>query len=226
MVRASVAARGRAFVRIAVGATADAAGRNRRPLLPCFPTLCNDRHDTRAAAPSGLQTLEPGETKVEPIVAKDELTYEDLLKIVELVKSSPHFSEFRLKVGEIELHLKRKRDASSPGPSPASIEPALPDPVDAATDVARDEARPSWPEHWVVVRSPMVGTFYRAPSPGAPPFVKIGQPVQPDATVCIIEVMKLMNSIAAGSRGVVREILVGDAQAVEYGQALVVLEPQ
>ena len=137
-------------------------------------------------APLRLQPLKAGKTKVEPIVAKDELTYEDLLKIVELVKSSPHFSEFRLKVGEIELHLKRKRDASSPGPRPAGIEPASPRPVDTAAAAARDEARPSWPEHWVVVRAPMVGTFYRAPSPGAPPFVQVGQPVQPDATVCII----------------------------------------
>jgi len=155
-------------------------------------------------------------------VAKDELTYEDLLKIAELVKSSPHFSEFRLKVGEIELHLKRRRDASSPEARPPATEGA-----DEAPSGAREpRGRETWPEHWIVVRSPMVGTFYRAPSPGARPFVEIGQAVQPDATVCIIEVMKLMNSIVAGASGVVREILVGDAQAVEYGQALVVVEPQ
>lgn len=162
-------------------------------------------------------------------VAKDNnLTYEDLLRIVELVKSSPQFSEFRLKVGEIELHLKRKREASSaPAPGPAIVAPLEGnEPAEAAAQPRRQDAGAAWPGHWVVVRSPMVGTFYRAPAPGAAPFVEIGQTVEADATVCLIEVMKLMNSIPAGARGVVREILAGDAQAVEYGQPLVVLEPQ
>ena len=157
-------------------------------------------------------------------VAKDNLTYEDLLRIVELVKSSPQFSEFRLKVGEIELHLKRKREASAAPDAPAP--PQGNEPAAATAEPRRNDVAQSWPAHWVVVRSPMVGTFYRAPAPGAAPFVEIGQAVEADATVCIIEVMKLMNSIPAGARGVVREILADDAGAVEYGQPLVVLEPQ
>jgi acetyl-CoA carboxylase biotin carboxyl carrier protein len=160
-------------------------------------------------------------------VAKDALTYEDLLKIVELVKSSPQFSEFRLKVGEIELHLKRKH---SPGAAPDPAAATHPQPLTLERVESEDrrskESASTWPDHWVVVRSPMVGTFYRAPVPGAAPFVELGQAVEADATVCIIEVMKLMNSIPAGVRGVIREILVDDAQAVEYGQPLVVLEPQ
>ena len=72
----------------------------------------------------------------------------------------------------------------------------------------------------------MVGTFYRAPVPGERPFVETGQVVEAETTVCIIEVMKLMNSIPAAVRGVVREILVADAQAVQYGQPLIVIEPQ
>jgi acetyl-CoA carboxylase biotin carboxyl carrier protein len=160
-------------------------------------------------------------------VAKDALTYEDLLKIVELVKSSPQFSEFRLKVGEIELHLKRKRDGAA-GAHEATTGPP---PSPAADIVASPKARggervESWPEHWIVVRSPMVGTFYRAPAPGERPFVELGQVVEADATVCIIEVMKLMNSIPAGARGTVREIMIADSQAVEYGQPLIVLEPK
>ena len=158
-------------------------------------------------------------------VAKDSLTYEDVLKIVELVKSSPHFSEFRLKVGEIELHLKRKREGAAGGATLS--EPS------ASAEVENEPAAPpkrgragSWPEHWEVVRSPMVGTFYRAPAPGAPPFVELGQTVEADATVCIIEVMKLMNSIPAGARGAIRAILVEDGGPVEYGEPLVVLEPQ
>jgi acetyl-CoA carboxylase biotin carboxyl carrier protein len=156
---------------------------------------------------------------------KDSLTYEDLLRIVELVKSARQFSEFRLKVGEIELHLKRRREAGLlADPAPANAEASAQPGTSIEPGVGgRSE---SWPDHWVVVRSPMVGTFYRAPAPGAPPFVEVGQTVQADATVCIIEVMKLMNSIAAGAAGAIRKILVEDAQAVEYGQALLVLEPQ
>lgn len=163
--------------------------------------------------------------RMDRTVAKDALTYEDLLRIVELVKSTTQFSEFRLKVGEIEVEFRRKRDD---GPE-AGTEPTIPTPENAAVvaPLARAGAPTrSWPEHWVVVRSPMVGTFYRAPAPGAPAFVEVDQVVEADATVCIIEVMKLMNSIASGVRGWVREILVADAQAVEYGQPLIVLEPQ
>jgi acetyl-CoA carboxylase biotin carboxyl carrier protein len=71
----------------------------------------------------------------------------------------------------------------------------------------------------------MVGTFYRAPEPGAPPFVEVGQSVEPDTIVCIIEVMKLMNSIPAGVRGVVTHVLVEDAAPVETGQSLIVVDP-
>jgi acetyl-CoA carboxylase biotin carboxyl carrier protein len=155
-------------------------------------------------------------------VAKDALTYEDLLRIVELVKSTTQFSEFRLKVGEIEVELRRKRGE---GVAP-DAESTLPAAARGAPATRSTPAAKSWPEHWVVVRSPMVGTFYRAPAPGAPAFVEVDQVVEADATVCIIEVMKLMNSIASGVRGWVREILVADAQAVEYGQPLIVLEPQ
>src|SRR5438067_2291015 len=103
--------------------------------------------------PGGRRSAQPDRT-----VAKDALTYEDLLKIVELVKSSPQFSEFRLKVGEIELHLRRKREG---GPAPESTEAI------AAAGTAVSEARPdahagerAWPEHWSVVRSPMVGAVF------------------------------------------------------------------
>ena len=71
----------------------------------------------------------------------------------------------------------------------------------------------------------MVGTFYRAPSPGAAPFIEIGDRVQPDTVVCIIEVMKLMNTIHAEAAGTVREIRVENSQPVEFGQVLIVIEP-
>lgn len=74
-----------------------------------------------------------------------------------------------------------------------------------------------------VLKSPMVGTFYRAPSPGAKPFVDIGQAVKAEDHVCIIEAMKLLNEIEAGAEGVIKEILVENGQPVEYGQPLMII---
>ncbi len=74
------------------------------------------------------------------------------------------------------------------------------------------------------VKSPMVGTFYRAPTPGAKPFIDVGSAVAAGDTICIIEAMKLMNEIEADKSGVIKSILVESGQAVEYGQVLVVIE--
>jgi acetyl-CoA carboxylase biotin carboxyl carrier protein len=75
-----------------------------------------------------------------------------------------------------------------------------------------------------VVKSPMVGTFYRSPSPGAPSFVELGQAVKPGDTLCIIEAMKLLNEIEAEVGGTVKEILVDNGQPVEYGQPLFIID--
>jgi acetyl-CoA carboxylase biotin carboxyl carrier protein len=77
----------------------------------------------------------------------------------------------------------------------------------------------------VRVESPMVGTFYRSPQPGAPSFVEEGDPVAPGQTLCILEAMKLMNEVKAEIEAVVRKIHVGNAEPVEYGQLLFELEP-
>jgi len=150
----------------------------------------------------------------------EQLSYEDVLRIVELVKST-QFSEFRLKVGEIEVHLRRK-DGAAAAPAPLQApQPAQPAPAAPAKERSETPA----PDGATLLRAPMVGTFYRAPGPGAAPFVEIGQRVEPDTTVCIIEVMKLMNSIAAGVRGTVTAILVENAAAVEYGEPLIAIRP-
>ena len=146
---------------------------------------------------------------------KESLTYEDVLRIVELVKST-RFSEFRLKVGEIEVHLRRKNGAAG--------EPAR-SPHDESPAPSRAPAERTFAPGAVLVRAPMVGTFYRAPAPGAAPFVEIGKHVEPDTTVCIIEVMKLLNSITAETRGVVSEILVENGSRVEPGDVLMVIGP-
>jgi acetyl-CoA carboxylase biotin carboxyl carrier protein len=151
-------------------------------------------------------------------MGKESLTYEDVLRIVELVKTT-RFSEFRLKVGEIEVHLKRANGSAGERVAHSATAPQI-----EAAAPARAADR-SFPPGAVLVRAPMVGTFYRAPAPGADPFVEVGKHVDPDTTVCIIEVMKLMNSIPAETRGVVTEVLVANGAHVEPGDVLVVIKP-
>lgn len=176
-------------------------------------------------------------------MSHDNLTYEDLLQIVELVKSSEQFSEFRLKVGEIEIELRRVRGDNVPSSDAADVTTVMPAGTKAAT--ARGDASAGAPTTTadapskssprvppallpgsIVVRAPMVGTFYRSPAPGAPPFVEVGQAVDEHTTVCIIEVMKLMNSIPAGTSGRVQQVLVADGAPVDTGAPLIVLDTQ
>jgi acetyl-CoA carboxylase biotin carboxyl carrier protein len=176
-------------------------------------------------------------------VGKEILTYDDLLQIVELIKSAEAFSEFHLKIGEIELDLRKSGSATSASASAANAsssaaaqpaEAAVPDAFAAAP--ASPDTHPAVPTKAipaidipagaVVIKSPMVGTLYRKPEPGAKPFVDVGDDVNPDTTVCIIEVMKLMNSIAAGCKGRITHVLVNDAEPVELGQILIVIDPK
>jgi acetyl-CoA carboxylase biotin carboxyl carrier protein len=193
-------------------------------------------------------------------MSDDKLTYQELLQIVELIKSASHLSEFRLKRGELELDLKRGDTAIHPqtAPAPATPSPSEPSTVaEAATrkqrhghigggevvvegresgassaagapdaEISPRAAPPLYPPGAIMIKSPMVGTFYRAPEPGAKPFVEVGQLVEASTTVCVIEVMKLFNSISAGHKGIVTHILVEDSEPVEYGQLLMVIEPR
>ena len=101
-------------------------------------------------------------------------------------------------------------------PVPAAI-PAAPAP--AAAPAAVEAPAPGTP-----VESPLVGTFYAAPSPDSAPFVQVGDRVTPDTVICIIEAMKVMNEIKAEKAGVVKEIVAQNGQPVEYGQVLIILE--
>ena len=103
------------------------------------------------------------------------------------------------------------------GESPSPVQVSAPDPVaEPVADVASGTA----------IESPSVGLFWRAPSPGAPPFVEVGDRVSPGDTVAIVEVMKLMNHVVATHEGVVTAILVDNGAAVEFGQALVVIDSE
>jgi acetyl-CoA carboxylase biotin carboxyl carrier protein len=111
-----------------------------------------------------------------------------------------------------------------PAPSPDQIMPHSQAAVAPATPAAKSEPEPA-AEELHVVRSPIVGTFYRAPSPGAKPFVKPGDSVEVGMVLCIIEAMKLMNEIESDMAGEVVKILVDNSQPVEYGQPLFLIRP-
>jgi acetyl-CoA carboxylase biotin carboxyl carrier protein len=110
----------------------------------------------------------------------------------------------------------------APGQAIAAPFPGAPADVGMA-GAASGAATPAAIAQGHVVTSPMVGTFYRAPSPGADPFVQIGDTVKEGQTICIIEAMKLLNEIETDKSGVIKEILVENGQAVEYGQPLFVI---
>jgi acetyl-CoA carboxylase biotin carboxyl carrier protein len=141
-----------------------------------------------------------------------------LKTLIELVESSG-IAELEIAEGEERVRITRSLPpASSAGPvqgAPAGVQ--ISTPVPAATPA------PTVAPEGHVVKSPMVGTFYRSASPGAKPFVEIGDEVQAGDPLCIIEAMKLMNEIEADRAGVVKAILIENGQPVEYGQALVVI---
>jgi len=113
--------------------------------------------------------------------------------------------------------------AAAPAPAPAA--PAAAAPAEAAPAEA-PAATPAPARELVEVKSPMVGTFYAAPAPEAPPYVEVGSVVTKGQTLCILEAMKLMNELESEVDGIVREILVENAEPVEYGQVLFRIEPR
>ena len=171
-------------------------------------------------------------------MAERNLNYQDLMEIIRLVEDSPQFSEFSLQYGDIKIDLRKNSATSQPRSFQryGNLERA-PLPVQSAEVSAEVSAQVSAPlksvskkmmvapAGLVGIKAPMVGSFYRCPEPGAPPFIEIGAAVGIDTVVCIIEVMKLMNSLPAGIDGVVSEILVADGEPVEYGQILILIKP-
>ncbi len=150
----------------------------------------------------------------------------DLKRILDALKDAD-VSEFNLETPEYKVHVKRGTEAvSAPSPlviaAPVAAQAALPAPI-AAVAVAVAEVAPAVTTGHQV-KAPIVGTFYRSSSPDAAVFVQVGDKVESGQVLCIIEAMKLMNEIESDKAGTVREILVSNAQPVEYGQALFVIE--
>lgn len=155
--------------------------------------------------------------------AADELSYRlgyrDVVEILKLVRESERFASFELELGWLKLKLERGPAAPDAGAQAATAPTAAPEKAAAAAAEAPVGAGR------VVVRAPVLGTFYRAPAPGAPPYVEVGDTVGEDDTVGLIDVMKLFTPIPAGTAGRVVEIVAANAALVEYGEALLVIEP-
>jgi acetyl-CoA carboxylase biotin carboxyl carrier protein len=148
-----------------------------------------------------------------------------LKKLIDLVQESG-IGEIEITEGEEKVRISRQGPGNAPimmaapAMQPMGMMPQATGP--GATPPAAGAQPPEVQGH--ILKSPMVGTFYRAPSPGAPSFVEIGQSVTKGQTLCIIEAMKLLNEIESDATGVVKAILVENGQPVEYGQPLFRIE--
>jgi oxaloacetate decarboxylase alpha subunit len=155
-----------------------------------------------------------GETLVRAGLEQGEA--ERIRELIRIVQESG-IGEVTIEDGETRVTVRRSDESAAPA-------------VAAGVPLARPAAEPEAPiappaDGTIRIESPMVGTFYRAPEPGAEPFVEEGDPVAPGQTLCILEAMKLMNEVKADVEAVVRKVCVENAQAVEYGQVLFELEP-
>lgn len=155
----------------------------------------------------------------------------DVKRLAQLLRETPEIGSIEVK-GWFGTGVVITRTAatapSAPPPMVMSHPVHAPPPASSTGEPEpRDTgSRTSGPAvHLKEIRSPMVGTFYKAPEPGADPYIKVGNRVSPGQTVCIIEAMKIMNEIEAEIAGTVREILVDDAQPVEFGQVLFRVDP-
>jgi acetyl-CoA carboxylase biotin carboxyl carrier protein len=145
------------------------------------------------------------------------LSDEDVREILRIIDESD-LTELRLETEDFSLHVVRgERGIDAPAPTSRPRKPR-----------AADEPTPSesaTADGLATITAPMLGTFYRAEAPGKPAFVEVGQRVEADTIVCIIEVMKMMNSVTAGVAGTIAAVVPDNAELVEYGQPLFRVEP-
>lgn len=154
----------------------------------------------------------------------------DIKAIIDLMRKNS-ISEFELEKEGFKIRLKRGPNGITPSageeggafvaapvPAPPMLQPV---PGVAAAVSPAPVATPAEAE----IKSPMIGTFYRAPSPDAAPYVEVGTPVEPDTVVCLIEAMKVMNEIKAEAKGVITQVLVENGKPVEFGQPLFKIRP-
>ncbi len=152
-----------------------------------------------------------------PKTEKGRLELPEIKKLIEMIERSP-ITEFELNDKDLKIRISKNGGGvpavpvlqSAPIPVPVAA------PASAAVPAETVAPRPTFSE----IKSPMVGTFYRAQSPDAEPYVRIGDKVEPGKVLCIVEAMKLMNELESEIRGRIVEILIENAQPVEFGQVL------
>ena len=162
------------------------------------------------------------------------VTARDVEALIEIFDGSD-WEELHLEIGGLTLdlskrgsrpplHARARSEEPEPASTPAAVlaAAAMPAPAHHAASVEGAQI----PAGWVAVLAPSLGTFYRAPKPGAPPYVELGREVTPGTEVCLIEVMKLFTAVTAGVRGVVRRVCVADGEMVEFNQPLILIEPK
>jgi acetyl-CoA carboxylase biotin carboxyl carrier protein len=148
------------------------------------------------------------------------LTDDDVREILRIIDESD-LDELSIETEGFSLHV-RKGSAVAGAPPEPSLPREAPGRAPATPSA---EPPPPHSDGLETIPSPMLGTFYRAEAPGAAPFVELGATVEPDTTVCIIEVMKMMNSVPAGVTGMIAEIVPENGQLVEYGEPLFRVKP-
>jgi len=157
------------------------------------------------------------------------MNQKELKELIEFIIEKG-IAEFELERGDVKVKIKRASDAPAvafPDTRYVAIPPLVPVPAvppppaaPVAEPAAPAAAEPAPEENLHIVRSPIVGTFYEAPSPGAPPFVKVGDTLEVGQVLCIVEAMKLMNEIECDVAGELVKKLVSNGQPIEYGQEL------
>jgi acetyl-CoA carboxylase biotin carboxyl carrier protein len=161
------------------------------------------------------------------------MNQKELKELIEFVIEKD-IVEFELERGDVKIKIRRAGHASPPAaptqhfvPVAASPVPVMTQSPVAASAAPAQEPAPAVPsEQFHAVRSPIVGTFYEAPSPGAPPFVKVGDHVEVGQILCIVEAMKLMNEIECDVAGEIVKKLASNGQPIEYGQELFLVRPK
>ncbi len=161
------------------------------------------------------------------------MNQKEIKELIELLVEKD-ITEFELERGDMKLHVKRGSSAAqivqvAPAlPVAVAAAPSAPPPLSSTATPSSQPAAASVPAapaeaadaDLVIVKSPIVGTYYEAPSPGTPPFVKVGDTVKDGQVLCIIEAMKLMNEIEAEVSGVIVKMFVNNGSPVEYGMSL------
>lgn len=163
------------------------------------------------------------------------LDLEELAAIIEQLDKT-EFTDFRYEKGDLRLHVRRgghfeeqpaAQSAAAAAPAMSTAPTAAPVPAQVAAPAATPAAGldpNNLPAGHVAITSPMLGTYYGAPKPGEPRFAALGDSVEADSVLCIVEVMKLMNSVTAGSTGEIAAVFVADGDLVEFGQTLFALK--